>query len=64
MVWSHIVGTFEWSKSKDRKAVVGKKGVGGEKNFLATMPFLPRRLHDYTSLSQREKDLKNTVYLL
>jgi len=26
VVWSHIVGTFEWSKSKDKKAVVGNRG--------------------------------------
>jgi len=34
VVWSHIVGTFEWSKTKDRKVVVGKKGVEERRIFL------------------------------
>jgi hypothetical protein len=34
----HIVGTYEWSKSRDGKAEVGKGG-GEERNFLASVAF-------------------------
>jgi hypothetical protein len=45
----YIVGTFEWSKSRDGKAEVGKKGEEEKGIFLPLCPFLPQRLSDYAS---------------